>query len=88
MKYTVTLLLAAGTYEQIEMDVPVDIDQTWKHFLTNRQVRTALNEYNNYQVIDIDPHIDFKNHDGLDSSDTVDSMPISGQDGSELLQLE
>ena len=85
MKYTVTLLLAAGTYEQIEMDVPVDHDQTWKHFLTNRQVRTALNEYTNYQVIDIDPDIDFKNIDGLDSSDTVDSMPVDDEPSSIVL---
>jgi len=85
MKYTVTLLLDAGTYEQIEMDVPVDIDQTWQHFLTNRQVRTLLNEYSNYQVIDIDPDIDFKNPDGLDSSDTVDSMPVDDESSSIVL---
>jgi len=85
MKYTVTLLLDAGTYEQIEMDVPVDIDQTWAHFLTNRQVRTLLNEYSNYQVIDIDPDIDFKNIDGLDSSDTVDSMPVDDESSSIVL---
>jgi hypothetical protein len=85
MKYTVTLLLAAGTYEQIEMDVPVDHDQTWKHFLTNLQVRTALNEYTNYQVIDIDPHMDFQDHDGLDSSDTVDSMPVDDEPSSIVL---
>jgi hypothetical protein len=85
MKYTVTLLLAAGTYEQVEMDVPVDHDQTWKHFLTNLQVRTALNEYNNYQVIDIDPDIDFKNIDGLDSSESTDSMPVHDEPSSIVL---
>ena len=60
MKYTVTILLEAGTYEEVTMDVPVDIEQTWEHFLTNKQVRLALYEYANYQVIDIDPEVDFK----------------------------
>ena len=63
MKYTVTILLEAGTYEEITLDVPIDIEEDWAHFLTNRQVRDALLPYNNYTVIDIDPHIDFKNID-------------------------
>lgn len=85
MKYTVTLLLEAGTYEQVEMDVPIEIDQTWAHFLTNRQVREALNEYNNYQVIDIDPDIDFKNIDGVIGTDTVDSLPVDDEPSSIVL---
>jgi hypothetical protein len=88
MKYQVTILLEAGTYEQVLMDVPVDIEQTWQHFLTNKQVRTALNEYNNYQVIDIDPQIDFKDLVDYNKSTDDDRVPIGGQDGSELLQLE
>jgi hypothetical protein len=67
------------------MDVPVDIDQTWEHFLTNLQVRTALYEYNNYQVIDIDPHVDFKNIDGDDNSDAIDSMPVDDEPSSVVL---
>ena len=60
MKYTVTILLEAGTYEEITLDVPIDIEEDWAHFLTNRTVRDALLPYTNYTVIDIDPHIDFK----------------------------
>lgn len=85
MKYQVTLLTQAGTYEEILMDVPVDIEETWEHFLTNKQVRTLLNEYTNYQVIDIDPQIDFKDlHDYNKSSDT-DSMPVDDDASGQLL---
>lgn len=63
MIYTITLLLDAGTYEEVTLDVPIDIEQDWKHFLSNRQVRDALLHLTNYTVIDIDPHIDFRNHD-------------------------
>lgn len=63
MKYTVTILLEAGTYEEITLDVPIDIEEDWAHFLTNRTVRDALLPYTNYTVIDIDPHIDFKRID-------------------------
>jgi len=74
MKYQVTILLEAGTYEQINIDVPVDIEQTWQHFLTNKQVRLALNEYNNYQVVDIDPNIDFK--DLVDYNKSIDDNSV------------
>jgi hypothetical protein len=63
MIYTVTILLEAGTYEEITLDVPVDIEEDWAHFLTNRTVRDAMLPYTNYTVIDIDPHIDFKRID-------------------------
>ena len=63
MIYTITVLLQAGTYEEITLDVPIDVEQDWAHFLTNRTVRDALLPYTNYTVIDIDPHIDFKNLD-------------------------
>lgn len=62
MKYTVTILLAAGTYEEITLDVPIDPEQDWADFLSNRTVRDALLHWTNYTVIDIDPHIDFKHH--------------------------
>jgi len=74
MKYQVTLLTEAGTYEEILMDVAVDIEETWEHFLTNLKVRKILNEYTNYQIIDIDPQIDFK--DLVDYNKSVESMPI------------
>ena len=77
MKYQVTILTDAGTYEEILMDVPVDIEETWEHFLTNKQVRTALNEYTNYQVIDIDPQIDFK--DLVDYNKSIEDMPIEDE---------
>lgn len=85
MKYTVTILLEAGTYEEVTMDVPVDEEQTWQHFLTNKQVRLALNEYANYQVVDIDPNIDFK--DLVDYNRTVDpdSMPVDDESSSIVL---
>jgi hypothetical protein len=76
MKYTVTLLLAAGTYEEVIIDVDIDTEESWAHFLTNRTVREALYEYANYQVIDIDPDIDFKNLDGVSGTDTIDSLPV------------
>ena len=76
MKYTVTLLLEAGTYEQIDIDVDIDIEESWAHFLTNRTVREALYAYTNYQVIDIDPDIDFKTLDAVSGVDTIDSMPV------------
>jgi hypothetical protein len=63
MKYTITILLQAGTYEDITLEVPIDIEQDWAHFLSNRTVRDALQAYTNYTVIDIDPHIDFKRID-------------------------
>ena len=75
MKYTVTILLEAGTYEEIIMDVPVDIEETWEHFLTNLKVRQILNEYNNYQVIDIDPQIDFR--ELSDYNKTIEEEPIN-----------
>ena len=63
MKYTVTFLLPAGTYEEITLDVPIDPEQDWADFLSNRTVRDALLHWTNYQVIDIDPHIFFKTID-------------------------
>ena len=76
MKYTITLLLQAGTYEEIVVDVDIDTEESWAHFLTNRTVREALYAYTNYQVIDIDPDIDFKNHDGVSGTVTIDSLPV------------
>lgn len=63
MKYTITILLAAGTYEEVSVDVPIDIEEDWAHFLSNRTVRDALAPWQNYAVIDIDPDIDFKTLD-------------------------
>ena len=63
MKYTITILLAAGTYEEIQVDVPVAVEEDWAHFLSNRTVRDALAPWQNYAVIDIDPDIDFKTLD-------------------------
>lgn len=74
MKYQVTLLTESGTYEELLMDVPVDIEETWEHFLTNKQVKAALNEYTNYQVIDIDPQIDFK--DLVDYNKSIDDDSV------------
>jgi hypothetical protein len=76
MKYTVTLLLAAGTYEEIVVDVDIDTEESWDHFLTNRTVREALYAYTNYQVIDIDPDMDFKTYNGVSGTDTIDSLPV------------
>ena len=85
MKYTVTLLLEAGTYEQIDIDVDIDIEESWDHFLTNRIVREALYAYANYQVIDIDPDIDFKTLDAVSGVDTIDSMPVDDEPSSIVL---
>lgn len=76
MKYTVTLLLEAGTYEHVDIDVNIDTEESWSHFLTNRTVREALYAYANYQVIDIDPHMAFKTLDGVSDVDTIDSVPV------------
>ena len=85
MKYQVTLLTQAGTYEEILMDVPVDIEETWEHFLTNKQVKAALNEYSNYEVIDIDPQVDFADLVDYNKSIVDDGMPIDDESSSELL---
>jgi hypothetical protein len=74
MKYTITLLLQAGTYEEIVVDVDIDTEESWAHFLTNRTVREALYEYANYQVIDIDPDIDFK--DLVDYNKSIDDNSV------------
>ena len=66
MKYTITVLLEAGTYEEIVVDVNIDVEEDWAHFLTNRSVRDALLHLTNYTVIDIDPDIDFKTYEEED----------------------
>ena len=63
MIYTITILLEAGTYEEVVVDVNIDVEEDWAHFLTNRSVRDALLPYTNYTVIDIDPDIDFKTYE-------------------------
>ena len=61
MKYTITILLELGIYQEIEIEVPIEAEETWEHFLSNTRVKKVLAAYPDHRVIDIDPHIDFKN---------------------------
>lgn len=74
MKYTITLVNDYGAFVEVEVDVNIDIEETWQHFLTNKTVKKALDEYPNYQVVDIDPQIEFKTVAGKLYADVDDGM--------------
>lgn len=82
MKYTVTILTQAGTYEEVVVEVPVDIEQTWQDFLTHKSVIKALKDYEQCKIVDIDPQINFKTIDGKLYAD-VDGMCHSADFSSE-----
>lgn len=60
MKYIITLLTNAGTYETVTVESKIDIEQTWEHLLTDKTIRAELAQWPQHQVVDIDPEIDFK----------------------------
>ena len=74
MKYTITLVNDYGAFVEVDVDVNIGIEETWQHFLSNSTVKKALNEYPNYQVVDIDPEIEFKTVAGKLYADIDDGL--------------
>jgi hypothetical protein len=65
MKYTITILLDLGVYKEFEINVAIDPDESWEHFLSNTKVKKVLATYPDHKVIDIDPDIEFKKKESI-----------------------